>query len=91
MAQVIEFQLSQANFADTGRFYVNVGLGFDRLWELEGRPRPPRPKAHECQVSNGLEEVWREAPAHWDVLASTDLDALRQGPDGFGLRVSWRT
>jgi hypothetical protein len=76
VVQVIEFQLSQANFADTGRFYVNVGLGFDGLWNLEGRSRPPRPKAHECQVSKRLEEVRPEAPAHWDVSASTDLDAL---------------
>jgi hypothetical protein len=76
VVQVIEFQLSQANFADTGRFYVNIGIGIDELWELEGRPRPARPKAQECQVCKRLEEVAPEAPAHWDVSASSDLDGL---------------
>ena len=55
--QVIDFQLSQANIADTGEFFVNVALGIDRLWELEGGPRPDRPKVHECQVRKRLEEV----------------------------------
>jgi hypothetical protein len=73
---VIEFQLSQANFADTGRFYVNIGIGIDALWELEGRPRPARPKAHDCQVCKRMEEVAPGAPSRWDVSASTDLDAL---------------
>jgi hypothetical protein len=78
VVQVIEFQLSQANFADTGRFYMNVALGFDGLWDLAGVPRPARPKAHECQVSQRLEEVRPGAHAPWDVSASTDLDVLAE-------------
>ena len=57
VVQVIDFQLSQANFADTGEFFVNVALGIGRLWELEGGPRPDRPKVYECQVRKRLEEV----------------------------------
>src|SRR3954451_6321120 len=76
IVQVIDFQLSQANFADTGEFFVNVALGIDELWELEGRPRPDRPKPYECQVRKRLEELVPGAPARWDVSASTDLDAL---------------
>jgi hypothetical protein len=76
IVQVIDFQLSQANFADTGKFFVNVALGIGRLWELAGRPIPDRPKPYECQVCKRLEEVVAGAPSGWDVSASTDLDAL---------------
>ena len=78
VVQVIDFQLSQANFADTGEFFVNVSLGIDRLWGLEGGPRPARPKVYECQVRKRLEEVVPGAPSRWDVSASTDLDALAE-------------
>jgi hypothetical protein len=76
VVQAIDFQLSQANFADTGEFFVNVALGVGRLWDLEGRPRPDRPKPHECHVRKRLEEVVPGAPSGWGVSASTDLDAL---------------
>jgi len=76
IVQVIDFQLSQANFADRGEFFVNVALGIDRLWVLEGRPRPDRPKVYECQVRRRLEEVVPGAPSCWDVSATTDLDGL---------------
>src|SRR3954452_19968823 len=63
VVQVIDFQLSQANFADTGEFFVNVALGIDRLWELEGRAPPDWPKSHEFQVRKRLEEVVAGAPS----------------------------
>jgi hypothetical protein len=78
VVQVIDFQLSQANFADTGEFFVNVALGVGRLWDLEGKPRPDRPRPHECQVCKRLEEVVPGAPSGWDVSASTNLDGLAE-------------
>ncbi|MHC5537140.1 DUF4304 domain-containing protein [Singulisphaera rosea] len=78
IVQVIDFQLSQSNFADTGRFYVNVALGFDLLWGLEAKPRPVRPKPHECQVSKRMEELVAGTPDRWDVSASTEIDKLAE-------------
>ena len=77
VVQVVDFQLSAYNFAETGRFFINYGLAVDRIWEaMERRPRPPRLKAFQCPVHHRAEHLVPEAPAQWDVTAATDGDAM---------------
>ena len=74
--QVVEFQLSAYNFADTGRFFINVGLAFDELWTLDGVARAERLAASMCPISGRIEDFVTDAPARWDVSAATAGDAL---------------
>jgi hypothetical protein len=77
--QVINFQLSQGNFADQGRFYVNVGLAFDALWLLEGRPIPDRPREVKCHFRRRIEQLVPGVPSAVDVTSKTDIVAASQG------------
>lgn len=74
--QVVEFQLSAYNFADEGRFFINVGLAFDELWALDGEARPERLPASRCHLSLRIADYVPGAPHKWDVSAATDRDAL---------------
>lgn len=66
VVQVINVQLSSANVGQRGAFYLNVGLNFDPICALEGRPIVAKPKAHECQFQRRLEQLVPGAPARWE-------------------------
>ena len=74
--QVIEFQLSQANFADQGTFYINAGLGFDALWASAKTSSVERPKIHECHLQKRIEELLPDAPSSWHVSSESDTADL---------------
>jgi len=75
VVQVVGFQLSQGNFADKGRFYINVGIGFDKLWQMDSKPMPDRPKEHGGHFYRRLEDLLPDVPFDGNVSGSTDIDA----------------
>jgi hypothetical protein len=76
VVQIVGVQLSQGNFADMGRFYVNVGLGFDKLWSIEPTGILERPKEGECHYSVRLHDVVPQEPQWYPVSSATDVDKL---------------
>ena len=76
VVHVVNFQLSHGNFADEGRFYVNVGVSFDPLWGLAGKPAPDRPKEYQCQFRRRLENLVDGTAEAYEVSATTDLEGL---------------
>lgn len=74
--QVINVQLSQANVGEVGAFYINVGLNFDEIRALEGKPSLVKPKVYECQFQRRLERLVPGVPERWEVTRSSDADAL---------------
>jgi hypothetical protein len=81
VVQVVNFQLSQYNFADAGSSFVNVGVAFDSLWQLDRKEISQRPKEYECHYRSRWEHLLPNAPAEIEVTSHTDVqqtaDAIR--------------
>ena len=74
--QVLNIQLSDSNVGESGRFYVNVGLNFDRVCLLERKPINPKPKEYECQFRRRLEQLISDIPARWEFESQAESQTL---------------
>lgn len=73
--QVVSLQLSHGTSADVKKFYINVGLAFDAICKLVGRPVLEKPKEHECDdrgTRARLEELIPGLPQSWSVETGHD-------------------
>jgi len=80
--QLVNFQLSQGNSWAEARAYVNVGVGFDTLYALDGRPVPDALRPWGSHFETRAESVVPGAPPHWLLDEKTDVDALSAALDG---------
>jgi hypothetical protein len=76
--QVLNVQLSDSNLGEHGRFYINVGLNFDRVCLLEGKPINLKPKEYECQFRRRLEHLIPNIPARWEFTTEAESHLLLQ-------------
>jgi hypothetical protein len=76
VTQVLNFQLSDSNVGECGRFYLNVGLNFDRVCVLEGKSINPKPKEYECHFRRRLEHLISDIPAQWEFTSEVESQLL---------------
>jgi len=77
--QFVNVQLSQGNVGSSGRFYINVGIGFDGLWRLAGDADDEPRKYYECHYSQRIRHLVPGAPDQWDIDARTNVSAVAEG------------
>jgi uncharacterized protein DUF4304 len=78
VVQVLNVQLSDSNLGERGRFYINVGLNFDRVCLLEGKPINSKPKEYECQLRRRLEQLIHNIHARWEFESEAQSDLLAE-------------
>lgn len=76
VVQVVNVQLSGSNSGEQGSFYINVGLSFDRVCLLEGKPVNLKPKEFECQFQRRLEELLPSLPDRWEFSTEAESHLL---------------
>ncbi len=77
--QVVNVQVSHGSTAMEKTFYINVGIAFDAIGRLTGRPVPDRPKEYECDIlgmRDRLEHLVSRLPPWWKVAVSDDPGAI---------------
>jgi hypothetical protein len=79
VVQVVNFQLSQGNFADTGSYYTNVGIAFDALWRLAREPVAEHPREYQCHFRRRIEQLIPKEPQSQKVTSATDIAAAVKG------------
>lgn len=77
IVQVVNFQRGYENRGDDGIFYVNIGIAFDELWQLQGleltgyaRKVMERPLEHQCHFRSRLENLVLDCPRWWVVAGN---------------------
>jgi hypothetical protein len=73
LIQVVNIQLSQYNYLDVGGFFVNIGIAFDQLRELEGRSIEPNPREYSCHFRRRIRDFCPNAPDMWGIDANINL------------------
>lgn len=77
--QVVNFQSSTDSNSNRKRFYINVGIAFDAICALIGRPVLERPKEYECDergTRNRIRHFITEAPDDWALEVGGDCGKL---------------
>jgi hypothetical protein len=76
VAQVVAIQISQGNSSNVRRLFLNIGIGFDKLWSLDRQPLPERPKEYELHFRRRAEEIIPSLPHYFEASSITDADVL---------------
>lgn len=79
--QVVNVQTSHGSTAMEKTFYINVGMAFDAVGRLIGRPVPDRPKEYDCDrlgMRDRLEHLISRVPPQWKVAVGDDSDAIAE-------------
>lgn len=71
----IQIQLSSWNQGSIGSFYVNVGVMFDQMGQVEAIPHV-LPKYDDCQFMTRLETLVPDAPVQWPVDSDTSVQEV---------------
>lgn len=74
--QVINIQKSSWNSAESGSFYVNVGLAFDTVWKIRNHPIQEKPPEFKCHARWRINQLVPIDPKFWEVNQRTDLHAV---------------
>ena len=82
--QIVNFQRSLHNTVGEKVFFINVGMAFDELWQLQGvdlnspmYKHLEKPLEHECHFRSRLEELIPNCPKWW-VISQGDVTLFRE-------------
>lgn len=76
VVQVVAIHFSQESSSSARRFFLNIGIGFDKLWSLDRQQLPDRPKQYQLHFNKRAEEIIRDLPQYFEASSMIDADAL---------------